>query len=264
MKLKHMLTQKEQTQPPLLTFVDTYWLATYLYNLSSDYNYFKSNNRIKAFNLKTPFCYCDLVDYIKNQDNTIIKEKPITKTIYQTMLNHGCKEHTIFGETLWKNKVFNIYFAKYGNILTILFVYHTTLTYITIYYTAQLKQMNTHINVVEIKPISPYCDFCNIAEAILHLLINCTTIKTIWTRYHSYYQKITNKRFTPYQHIITISSNSKDKQTKKLSTLTKCICYEIWQSRNNIKYKTTITKINSYVPQLMANTENRSTDLDLP
>ena len=76
--------------------------------------------------------------------------------------------------------------------------------------------MNTHINVVEIKPISPYCGFCNITEAILHLLINCTTIKTIWTCYHSYYQKI-NKQFTPHQHILTISSNGKDKQTKRLN-----------------------------------------------
>ena len=217
MKVKHMLSLKEQTQAPPWTFLATYWLATYLYNLSSDYNYFKSNNRIKAFNLKTPFCYYDLVDYIKNQNNTIIKGKPITKTIYQTMLIHGCKEHTIFGEILWKNKIFNIYFAKIWKYTYHSFClpHHTYLHYKILHYAIK-THMNTHINVVEIKPISPYCGFCNITEAILHLLINCTTIKTIWTCYHSYYQKI-NKQFTPYQHILTISSNGKDKQTKRLN-----------------------------------------------
>ena len=83
MRLRHMLTLNKQTQPPPWTFLATYCLAKDLYNLSSDYNYLKNNNRIKAFNPKRPFYYYDLVDYIKIQNNTIINKKPINKTIYQ-------------------------------------------------------------------------------------------------------------------------------------------------------------------------------------
>ena len=64
MRIKHMCTLKEQQKPSSWTYLDTYWLAKDLYNLSLSYNYL--NNKIKASNPKTP-CYYDLIDSIKNK-----------------------------------------------------------------------------------------------------------------------------------------------------------------------------------------------------
>ena len=74
--------------------------------------YLQNNNKIKASNLKTPFCYHDLLDYIKNQSNTIQIKKSETKKTYQNILIHEAKHYTNFGETIWKNKIKHLNFAK--------------------------------------------------------------------------------------------------------------------------------------------------------
>ena len=49
--------------------------------------------------------------------------------------------------------------------------------------------------------------------------------------------KSTKNQFTSYQHILTISSNYSNSKTKKLIiTLIQSIIYQIWHSRNKIKY----------------------------
>ena len=58
-----------------------------------------------------------------------------------------------------------------------------------------------------------------------------------------------------------MSSNGNNKQTKKLIlTLSQCMLFEVWQSRNNIKYdntilsqKTIITKINKQLHTICIN-----------
>lgn len=56
-----------------------------------------------------PSFYYNGLDYIKNQSNTISKEKPTTNTIYKNILSPN---NNIFGETMQKIKILNINFAK--------------------------------------------------------------------------------------------------------------------------------------------------------
>ena len=78
--------------------------------LSSKSNYLKNNNRIKAFNPKTPFHYYDLLDYIKNQNNIYYPNKKTwSQTTYENILIHAAKNFIIFGERInekqnWKLK----------------------------------------------------------------------------------------------------------------------------------------------------------------
>ena len=89
------LKEPEITKTPTcgLSYILTY--IRYLQNMKI--------NKIKSSNPKTPFYYFDLVDYIKkNQNTTITKEKPQSKTIYQNILNHQSTGHITFFKTMWK------------------------------------------------------------------------------------------------------------------------------------------------------------------
>ena len=69
------------------------------------------------------------------------------------------------------------------------------------------------------------------------------TIVTYWKRIFATcnrIKKVTNKNHSPDQNILTLSSNVKNNKCKKLiTTLTQIITYEIWQSRNHLKYDKT-------------------------
>ena len=93
------LKEPETTETPTCGLT---YLHIDLYKISPEYDYLKVKE-IKSSNLKTPFYYFDLVDYIKkNQNTTITKEKPQSKTIYQNILNHRSKGHITFCKTMWK------------------------------------------------------------------------------------------------------------------------------------------------------------------
>lgn len=70
---------------------------------------------------------------------------------------------------------------------------------------------------------------------------------------------MTDKNHTPQQHLLTLSSNIKNPKCKKLIiTPTQTIIFEIWQSRNNLKYdkiqlanQTIIHKINSHLQTIL-------------
>ena len=67
--------------------------------------------------------------------------------------------------------------------------------------------------------------------------------------------KTNQKQHTPEQHILKLSSNNTNTKCKKLKlALTQIIIYEIWQSRNNLKYNkaqlTQQTTINKIISQL--------------
>ena len=89
----------------------------------------------------------------------------------------------------------------------------------------------------------------------LHLFTTCHRIQNIGKHFQPTYQKLIKKQHTPDQPILTLSSNNTNSKCKKLTlTLTQIIIYEIWQSRNNLKYdKTQLTQqtiINKIIAQL--------------
>ena len=63
------------------------------------------------------------------------------------------------------------------------------------------------------------------------------------------------KTYTPQQHLLTLNAKGTNKYIRKLTlTIKQFILYEIWQSRNNIKYdkitldtKTIMNKINRHI-----------------
>ena len=71
-----------------------------------------NNSRNKTLNKKKPFYYNDIINYIKDQNQSITKIKPETKQIYQKILQEGSKQHEITREKQWKNYIPNINFKK--------------------------------------------------------------------------------------------------------------------------------------------------------
>ena len=110
--------------------------------------------------------------------------------------------------------------------------------------------------------LTPTCDYCNIKEDNIHLFTTCTRIKKIWKYFQPTYEKLTKKQYTPRQHIFTLSTNNLNSKNKKLIlTLTQLIMYEIWTSRNDLKYdKTTITG-NNYNKNSNTNTKHTNSAL---
>ena len=75
------------------------------------------NNRAKTISCRKPFCYNDIINYIKNHNKNITKTKTKTRTIYQKIIQEGSKQYTKAEETQWKNK-YHIYNLKiYGRAL---------------------------------------------------------------------------------------------------------------------------------------------------
>lgn len=50
--------------------------------------------------------------------------------------------------------------------------------------------------------------------------------------------RLTGKTYTPQQHLLTQNIKNTNNTTRKLTlTITQIKLYEVWQSRNNIKYE---------------------------
>ena len=89
--------------------------------------------------------------------------------------------------------------------------------------------------------------------------MTCTRVKQIWTYFQPTYEKLTKRQHTPQQHTFKLSANNLNSKNKKLIlTLTQIIMYEIWTSRNNIKYdkiqlsqETIITKVLTQLPNIL-------------
>ena len=63
-------------------------------------------------NLKKPFHYQGIIDYIKNENKEVTKTKAETKIVYQKIIQEGSKQHIIPGETQWKKHISNIVFKN--------------------------------------------------------------------------------------------------------------------------------------------------------
>ena len=89
--------------------------------------------------------------------------------------------------------------------------------------------------------INPKCNYCQKTETNLHLFTECHRIDKVWTYYQTYLTKLTGQKNSPQQHILTLSANKQSKHTTKLIlTIVQIIIYEIWTSRNNLKYDKTV------------------------
>ena len=95
MRIKHLLNLKYHKNPPIWTYLATYWLAKDLIKYGKEYHYLKSNNRIKTFKKDIPFYYNDLIEYINTQNPNIIKTITTTKIIHNDILKKGSENYTI-------------------------------------------------------------------------------------------------------------------------------------------------------------------------
>ena len=82
-------------------------------------------------------------------------------------------------------------------------------------------------------------------------------VKKIWEYFQPTYEKLTKRQHASQQHTFTLSANNLNSQ-KLILTLTQLIMYEIWTSRNNIKYdkiqlsqETIITKILTQIRNIL-------------
>ena len=212
-----------------------------------------NNNRTKTLNKKKTFYYQDILNYIKNHNKDITTAKAETKIIYQKIIQEGSKQLTIVGETKWKKQIPNIdikhiwknTFYSYGQ------PFSNDLHYRLLHYSTKT---NDYIHKCS-NNNNPNCDHCGLKEDNLHLFTKCTRIQKIWKHCQPYLTKLTGKTHTPQQHLPTLNVKGTSKYIKKLTlTITQIIFYEIWQSRNNIKYdkitlntKTITNKINKHI-----------------
>ena len=61
--------------------------------------------------------------------------------------------------------------------------------------------------------ITPLCDYCHKLEDNIHLFTTCNIIKKIWIHFQPTYKKLTKRKYTPQQHIFTLSANNLDINT---------------------------------------------------
>ena len=87
MRIKHILQLKPKNNTPTSENIATYWLAVDLYKISKNYQFLMSNNRVKTINNNKPFCYKDIIYYIKTENTKIQKiQNPTTKNIYKEII----------------------------------------------------------------------------------------------------------------------------------------------------------------------------------
>ena len=231
--------------------ISIYWLGKDIYNYHKDFHHLKRNNIIKTYKIP-PFYYRDLIYYIKTQNPSIPTLQNKTKIIYKIILEKGSQNHNVFGERKWKDKISNIDFNKIWTYTYFSYSqpYAKDLLYKFLHYAIQTNNFIFSISRDK-TDLSPNCDHCKITEDNIHLFTTCNRIKKIWTYFKPTYRKLTKRKQTPQEHIFTLSANNLNSKNKKLIlTITQIIMYEIWTSRNNMKYdktqlpqETIITKI---------------------
>lgn len=66
MRIKHLLTWKQDHNPPPLKSLATYWLTIDINNFSKEFQFLINNNRTKTINKKLlKQFYKDIINYIK-------------------------------------------------------------------------------------------------------------------------------------------------------------------------------------------------------
>ena len=240
MRIKHLLQLKQKEKTPPWMNIATYWVAIDLFNFSQDYLFLMNNNRTKTINNNKPYYYKDIIYYIKNENKEIKKiENPNTKNIYQKIIQEGSKQHKISGENLWKKLLPKLDFKQIWKNTYNSYAqpFCTDLHYRLLHYSTKTNEYMHKCT----QEINPKCNHCQKTETNLHLFTECHRIDKVWTYYQTYLTKLTGQKNSPQQHILTLSANKQSKHTTKLIlTIVQIIIYEIWTSRNNLKYDKTV------------------------
>ena len=64
------------------------------------------------------------------------------------------------------------------------------------------------------------------------------------------------RNYTPHQHIFTLIANTNSKIKKLTLTLTQIIMYEIWTTRNNLKYDKVHITQNTIIAKIITHLHN--------
>ena len=259
MRIKHLITLKQTKNQQPWMHIAIYWLGKHIYNYNKEFHHIKGSNIIKT-NKMPPFYYRDLIHYIKTQNSNISNLQNKTKIIYKNILEKGSQNHNIYGEKKLKDEIKNLNFKNIwaNTYFSYTQPYAKDLLYKFLHYA--IKTNNFVFTISRDKTgLTPTCDYCNIKEDNTHLFTTCTRVKKIWKYFQPTYEKLTKKQYTPLQHIFTLSTNNLNSKNKKLIlTLTQLIMYEIWTSRNDLKYdktqlsqETIITKILTQIRNIL-------------
>lgn len=171
MRTKHIVNLKYRENLPPWTHLATHWLAKDIYKFGKENNYLANNNRVKTTNKKMSFYYNDILHYIKNQNPNLPETKATTKVLYTNILQQGSKNHIIFRECQWKNKIRNVQFSKIWNNTYNSYSQPCTLDLLfrLLHHATELKQHICKCNRDK-KIFSAKCDFCNKTEDNLHTM----------------------------------------------------------------------------------------------
>ena len=109
------------------------------------------------------------------------------------------------------------------------------------------------------KENNPHYEYCGLTEDNLHLFTKCPRIQQSWTHYQPILTKLIGRTYAPQQHLLTLNVKNVNKETKKLTLkIIQTMVYEIWETRNNLKYdnitlttKTIISKINKHIETVL-------------
>ena len=251
MRIKHL---KQKENKPAWMQIAIYWLAKDIYNYNNSYNH-QHNNIVKT-NKTTSFYHRELIYYIKTQNPKICLQTK-TREIYNNILENGSKKHDIFGEKKWKEKIFTLDFSKIWKNTYFSFCQPQTkdLHYKFLHYAIKTNK-NIFQTSRDKTDISPNCNYCNNREDKIHLFITCNRIRKIWTHFQPYYKKLTRRNYNPQQYIFTLTANTNSKTKKLTIALTQIIMYEIWITRNNLKYVNVHITQNTIITKIITHLHN--------
>ena len=201
----------------------------------------------------------ELIYYIKTQNPKIYLQTK-TREIYNNILENGSKKHNIFGEKKWKEKIFTLDFSKTWKNTYFSFCQPQTkdLHYKFLHYAIKTNK-NIFQTSRDKTDISSNCNYCNNREDKIHLFITCNRIRKIWTHFQPYYKKLTRRNYTPQQYIFTLTANTNSKTKKLTIALTQIIMYEIWITRNNLKYVNVHITQNTIITKIITHLHNITT-----
>ena len=169
------------------------------------------------------------MDYIKKHKK-ILDFESNSKNIYNEILKNEYQKYKILGQTIWNHNawrhIWNNTFFSYcwpeNNNMLYMILHYSTRTNDHIYRWTNQKHLK-----------NPNCRLCNNKEDVIHLSFSCKRSKRISKHFQKYYYKLTQRDYTPLEHILTQSASSIPSKTKKiLLTITNTILTHIWKTRN--------------------------------
>ena len=233
MRIKHLLTLKQNLKPSPWKNLATYWLTIDIHNYSKNFQFLMDNNRAKTLYNKKIFYYQNIVHYIKNNKPRRHKNKNWNKIFLSKNNPRGVKtvdnswwnplEETFYQLStiyqIWKN-TFELYAEPSFN----------NLHYRLLHYPA--KTIDTNAQTTTTQTVTTV-ESQKTTYAFYKMLKNTK----IWTHYQTILTKLIGKSCTQQQHLLTLNVTSTNKHSRKPTlTIIQIILFEIFQSTYNNKY----------------------------